>query len=151
MLFKGFSIFSSGGYFVQLSRTIFAILVEGYPRNIPVNLFKIHSPWWQLPQSKARTQVQALLVRKWQRHCWCRSVHGGRVDRESFLRYRESLTIILVKLIVGQRVVTFCLCMPLRVIWVMRLRTCSLISCVLWLPRYQHQNLWSHVEIGMAM
>ena len=30
-------------------------------------------------------QVQALLVRKRQRHCWCRSVCGRRVDRESFL------------------------------------------------------------------
>ena len=30
------------------------------------------------------TKVQALLVWKRQRHCWCRSVCGGRVDRESF-------------------------------------------------------------------
>ena len=29
-------------------------------------------------------QVQALLVRKWQRHCRCRSVCGRRMDRESF-------------------------------------------------------------------
>ena len=37
--FKNFSIFSSGGHFVQQSRTILAILVKGYPRNIPVKLF----------------------------------------------------------------------------------------------------------------
>ena len=39
MLFKGFTIFSSGGHFVQQSRTIFAILVKGYQRNISVKLF----------------------------------------------------------------------------------------------------------------
>ena len=39
MLFKGFSIFSSGGHFVQQSRTSLAILVEGQPRNISVKLF----------------------------------------------------------------------------------------------------------------
>ena len=33
-------IFSSGGHFVQLSGTIFAILVEGRSRNIPVKLFQ---------------------------------------------------------------------------------------------------------------
>ena len=39
----------------------------------------------QLPHSQGqRHQVQALLVRKRQRHCWCRSVCGRRVDRESF-------------------------------------------------------------------
>ena len=32
MSFKGISIFSSGGHFVQGSRTILAILVEGHPR-----------------------------------------------------------------------------------------------------------------------
>ena len=31
MLLKDFSNFSSGGHFVQLSRTILAILVEGHP------------------------------------------------------------------------------------------------------------------------
>ena len=41
--FKSFSIFSSGGHFVQRSRTILAILVKGHPRNIPVKLF------WNLP------------------------------------------------------------------------------------------------------
>ena len=30
--FKVFSIFSSGGHFVQCNRTSFAILVEGYPK-----------------------------------------------------------------------------------------------------------------------
>ena len=34
-----FSIFSSGGNFVQWSGTILAILVEGHLRNIPVILF----------------------------------------------------------------------------------------------------------------
>ena len=40
MSLKDFSILSSGGHFVQLSGTIFAILVEGHPRNIPVNFFQ---------------------------------------------------------------------------------------------------------------
>ena len=39
MLFIGFSIFSSGGHFVQRSRAILAILVESHPRNISVKLF----------------------------------------------------------------------------------------------------------------
>ena len=39
-LFKGFSIFSSGGHLVQWSRTVRAILVEGHLRNIPVKLFQ---------------------------------------------------------------------------------------------------------------
>ena len=39
MSFKGFSIFSFDGHFVQRSRTILAILVKGHPRNIPVKLF----------------------------------------------------------------------------------------------------------------
>ena len=33
-----FSIFSSGGHFVQWSGAILAILVEGQPRNISVKL-----------------------------------------------------------------------------------------------------------------
>ena len=36
---KGFSIFRFDGHFVQRSRTILAILVEGHPRNISVKLF----------------------------------------------------------------------------------------------------------------
>ena len=40
MSLKGFSIFSSGGHFVQLSGTIFAILVEGHSRDIPVKFSK---------------------------------------------------------------------------------------------------------------
>ena len=36
---KGFSIFSFDGHFVQRSRTILPILVEGHPRNISVKLF----------------------------------------------------------------------------------------------------------------
>ena len=39
MSFKGFSILSSGGHFVQRSITTLAILVEGHPRNISVKLF----------------------------------------------------------------------------------------------------------------
>ena len=37
--FTNFSIFSSGGHFVQRSRTILAILIKGHPRNVPVKLF----------------------------------------------------------------------------------------------------------------
>ena len=37
--FTVFSIFSSGGHFVQRSGTILAILVEGHPRNIFMKLF----------------------------------------------------------------------------------------------------------------
>ena len=37
---KKFSIFSSGGHFVQPSTTILAYLVEGPPRNISMNLFE---------------------------------------------------------------------------------------------------------------
>ena len=39
MSFKGFSIFSFGGHFVQWSGIIFIILVEGHQRNISVKLF----------------------------------------------------------------------------------------------------------------
>ena len=39
MSFKGFSIFSSGGHFVQRSGTILTILVEGHQRDISVKLF----------------------------------------------------------------------------------------------------------------
>ena len=43
------------------------------------------APLWQLPHNQGQGhQVQAVLVRKRQRHCWCRSVCGGRVDKESF-------------------------------------------------------------------
>ena len=38
---KGFSIFSSGGHFVQPSGTILAILVEGHPKNISSNYVEI--------------------------------------------------------------------------------------------------------------
>ena len=38
--FNCFSIFSSGGHLVQQSGTVSAILVEGYPRNLPVKLFQ---------------------------------------------------------------------------------------------------------------
>ena len=43
MPFKGFSSF--GGHFVQGSRTILAILVEGQQRNIPVKLFLKSAHW----------------------------------------------------------------------------------------------------------
>ena len=36
---KGFSCFSSGGHFVQWSKTILAIFVEGHSRNISIKLF----------------------------------------------------------------------------------------------------------------
>ena len=39
MSFKGFSIYSPGGHFVQQSGTILAILIEGHPRNLSVKLF----------------------------------------------------------------------------------------------------------------
>ena len=39
-MFKGFSIFSSGGHFVQWSGTVWAILVDSHLRNIPVKLFQ---------------------------------------------------------------------------------------------------------------
>ena len=39
MSFKGVSIFSSGGHFVEGNGTIFQILVEGHPRNISLKLF----------------------------------------------------------------------------------------------------------------
>ena len=38
MSFKGFSIFSFVGHFVQQSKTILSILVEGHLRNISVKL-----------------------------------------------------------------------------------------------------------------
>ena len=37
----GFSIFSSGGHFVQQSETNLAILVEGHQQNIPVKSLEI--------------------------------------------------------------------------------------------------------------
>ena len=39
MSFKGFSVFSFGGHFVQSSRIILAILVQEHMRNIRVKLF----------------------------------------------------------------------------------------------------------------
>ena len=61
----------------------------------------------QLPHNQGQGhQVQALLVRKRQRHCWCRSVCGKRVDKV-FEVQRVLDRIILVKLVVGQCVVTF--------------------------------------------
>ena len=39
MPIKGFSCFSSGGHFVQWSKTILAILVESHSRNISMKLF----------------------------------------------------------------------------------------------------------------
>ena len=39
MSFKDFCVMKSDGHFVQRSERISAILEEGYPRNISVNLF----------------------------------------------------------------------------------------------------------------
>ena len=39
MPIKGFSCFSYAGHFVQWSKTIFAILVEGHSRTISMKLF----------------------------------------------------------------------------------------------------------------
>ena len=48
-------------------------------------VIRYHIQWWQLPHHQGQGhQVQALLVHKQQRHCWCRSVCGQRVDRLSF-------------------------------------------------------------------
>ena len=59
--------------------------------------------------------------------------------------------IILVKLIVGQHVDTIlCVNAPQSGL-VMRLKTCSWISWVLWLPGSQDSNFSSYEEIGMAM
>ena len=41
----GFSIFSSGGHYVQQSGTILAILVEGHPKTICVKLFLKSAHW----------------------------------------------------------------------------------------------------------
>ena len=40
MSFQGFSVLTSGGNFVQQSRIILAIYVEGHPRNISVKIFR---------------------------------------------------------------------------------------------------------------
>ena len=45
MSLKGFSIFSFDGHFVQRSRTILAILVEGHPRNISVKIILKSANW----------------------------------------------------------------------------------------------------------
>ena len=39
MSFKRLFYFSFGGHFVQRSKTVLAILIEGHPRNISVKLF----------------------------------------------------------------------------------------------------------------
>ena len=39
MLIKGFSIFMSGGHFIERIGVILAISVEGHPWNISVKLF----------------------------------------------------------------------------------------------------------------
>ena len=74
-------------------------------------------PWWQLPHNQGQGhQVQALLVRKWQRHCWCRSVCGRRVDRESFWG-SESLRQNYFSETHSRPVwLPFCQCMPHRVV-----------------------------------
>ena len=47
MLLKGVSIFSFDGHFVQQSRTILAILVEGHPKThfCKIILKSAHWPW----------------------------------------------------------------------------------------------------------
>ena len=48
MSFKFISIFGSGDHFVQLNRTVCAILVQGVIRNIYVHLFWILvSGYWE--------------------------------------------------------------------------------------------------------
>ena len=59
MSIKGFSIFSSGGHFIQWSRTSFAILVEGNPRNISVNLKSVH---WSRRRSNLKVFLFLALV-----------------------------------------------------------------------------------------
>ena len=55
-LFKGFSIFSSGGHLVQRSWTIWAILVDSHLRNIPVKLFQ------NLSTALAEEVIKSLLL-----------------------------------------------------------------------------------------
>ena len=43
MSFQGFSIFSSGGHFVQTRGTILLTLVKGHKKNTSVKLLKIRS------------------------------------------------------------------------------------------------------------
>ena len=38
--FEDFSNFSSGGHLVQWHKTVWSILVESYPRNLPEKLFQ---------------------------------------------------------------------------------------------------------------
>ena len=45
MLFKSFSIFSSGGHFVQQSRTILAILVKGVLEEHFCEIILQSGPW----------------------------------------------------------------------------------------------------------
>ena len=56
MLFKGFPIFSSGGYFVQPSRATLEYLVEDHLSNISVKLFE------NLPGSRYHLKVFLFLA-----------------------------------------------------------------------------------------
>ena len=50
-----------------------------------ISIIKIWRLIWRLPHNQGEGhQIQALLVRKWQRHCWCWSVCGRRLNRGSF-------------------------------------------------------------------
>ena len=90
-------------------------------------------PWWQQPHNQVQGhQVQALLVKKGRRHCWCRSVCGRRVDRESFEVQRVSHRIILVKPVCGYLLSVYAPQSGLS-------------------DEVKDQNFWSHVEIGTAM
>ena len=56
---KLFSIFSSGGHFVQWSRTILAIFIAGYPRNISVKLILKSDHW---PRRRCRLKVLSFFL-----------------------------------------------------------------------------------------
>ena len=58
MSFRGFSIFSFDGHFVQQSGTILAILVEGHPRNISVEIGPLA---WEEMSFKGFSALTAIL------------------------------------------------------------------------------------------
>ena len=60
---KGFSIFSSDDHFVQRSRTILAILVEGHPRNISEIILKSACWPWRRYCSKIFFLFLALMAK----------------------------------------------------------------------------------------
>ena len=60
MSFKGFSIFSFSGHFIQPSGTIVVILVEGYKRNISVKfILKLgYWPWGGVGEGEMSFKVR---------------------------------------------------------------------------------------------